>query len=91
MYSFKLKMKNRNCYLSVDWQEEQDICLLCEKKIQDTADVQGFTKLCWDTLQTLAKEWASARIKEDATNFTFKRVYSKIKDKEAFGKVHSFL
>ena len=78
-------------YLAVKSKEEKDICLLCEEVCEHTEEIHVFTKRCWETLKTIAKEWSSVRIEEGATNFAFKRVQSKIKDKEAFGKVHSFL
>ena len=75
-------------YLAVKSKEEQDICLLCEEVCENTEEVHHvFTKRYWETLKTLAKEWSSVRIEEGATNFVFKRVHSKIKDKETFGKV----
>ena len=83
-------MKSRSFYLTVDSREEQESRLLCEEVCRDTEDVQVFTNVFWEMLKTLAKERSSLHIEEDETDFVFKNVYSKIHDKEAFGKVHSF-
>ena len=51
----------------------------------------SFTKSYWEKLKSLAKEWSTQCIEKHERNYVFKSVYSKIHDKEAFGKVHSFL
>ena len=54
--------KSRSFYLTVDSREEQENRLFCEEVCRDTEDVQVFTKVCWEKLKTLAKEWSSLHI-----------------------------
>ena len=75
--------KSRNFYLTVDNQEEQEICLLCEEVCQVTDDVQVFTKVYWEKLKPLLKSGLLDISKRNETNFIFKSVYSNIHDKEA--------
>ena len=78
-------------FLSVDNQKEQSICLLCDDMCQPTDNIELFTESYWKKLKSLAKEWPTQCIEKHESNYVFKSVYSRIHDKEAFGKVHSFL